>query len=54
MNDIPGTAPKTRKEVSSSKAMEITGTRANSYKRGISTKRITNPLQPQYNYLGNS
>lgn len=33
--------------------MEVTGSKPNSLKRGLSTKRQTNPLQPSYNYLGN-
>lgn len=53
VKDIDGAIPKKSRYVSSGKQMEVAGSQANSLKRGLSTKRRTNPLEPKYNYLGN-
>lgn len=61
-DDIEGTGPGTANKYSlyscnRSKLYscdDIEGAKANTLKRGIITKRVTNPLNPNYQYLGNS
>lgn len=54
VQDIEGTLPKQVRKLISSKNSEIAEAKVGSYKRGISTKRITNPLKPDYVYIGSS
>lgn len=49
--DIDGAKPKINNFVCSKKE-EVVGSKPESLKRGISSKRSTNPLQPKYNYPG--
>lgn len=50
-NDIRGAQPKVNNFVIETKE-DIPGTKANSLKRGISSNRKTDPLQPKYDYPG--
>lgn len=49
--DIDGAKPKVNNFVCDKKD-EIAGSKPESLKRGISSNRKTNPLQPKYNYPG--
>ena len=53
-SDIPGAVTKCVKAVESSKKEQIPGTQVSSLKRGLSSKRTTNPLAPKYAYPGHS
>jgi hypothetical protein len=50
-DDIEGTKPKYNNFVCDKKE-DINGTKPQSLKRGISSNRRTDPLQPSYNYPG--
>lgn len=52
VQDIPGAVAKPERKLITSKAEEINEAKSGSLKRGISTKRKTNPLQPDYSYIG--
>ena len=52
--DIPGAVSKIVRAVESSKKEQIPGTQASSLRRGVSSKRTTNPLAPKYAYPGQS
>jgi len=52
-DDIEGSKPKYNNFICGKKD-EIIGAKPQTLKRGISTNRKTDPLQPRYNYLGTS
>lgn len=52
--DIEGAESKKREHQNPVSKEEIQGAKATTLKRGMSTKRQTNPLQPKYTYLGSS
>ena len=49
--DISGARPKYNNLVAPPKE-EVPGAKASSFKRGVSSNRSTNPLQPRYDYPG--
>ena len=50
--DIEGAESKKKRNYKSVQKQEINGAKASTLKRGMSTKRTTNPLHPEYRYLG--
>lgn len=53
-SDIPGAVSRIVRAVESSKKEAVPGSQTNSMKRGLSSKRTTNPLAPKYAYPGHS
>lgn len=52
--DIPGAVGRVRIGIESSKKEPVPGAQPDSLKRGLSSKRVTNPLAPKYAYPGHS